>query len=145
MKKRSYRPVASDYKEPTSPDLLPLQASSSANYNASHQDGYYQDYLPLLPLNSRSSTGPSYLPLSTIQKDKDKKYPNKMSSLYTSKTSLIGYLALLFAIIVALDLLFTNEGESFNFGLWLQNTSPYMWALTGAALTIGLSVLGAGW
>ena len=134
--------MGSDYKEPTSPDLLPLQ-SSSGFYSHSSQDGHYQDYLPLLPLNSsRASTGPSYLPSNTQDKDK---HSSKMSSLYTSKTSLIGYLALLLTIVVALDLLFTNEGESFNFGLWLQNTSPYMWALTGAALTIGLSVLGAGW
>jgi V-type H+-transporting ATPase proteolipid subunit len=64
---------------------------------------------------------------------------------YPSKTAVLLYIVLLFATIVALDLLFSGNGEAFNFGHYLTVTSPYMWALTGCALTIGLSVVGAGW
>lgn len=36
-------------------------------------------------------------------------------------------------------------GTQFNPGAFLEDTSPYAWALTGVALNIGLSVIGAGW
>lgn len=36
-------------------------------------------------------------------------------------------------------------GTQFNIGGFLEETSPYAWALTGVALNIGLSVIGAGW
>jgi hypothetical protein len=62
-----------------------------------------------------------------------------------SKTNIFAFLIILFLVIVALDLLFTNNGQSFDFGNYLTTTSPYMWALTGSALCIGLSVVGAGW
>lgn len=38
-----------------------------------------------------------------------------------------------------------TAGTQFNPGAFLEDTSPYSWALTGVALNIGLSVIGAGW
>ncbi|ORX35905.1 putative hydrogen-transporting ATPase [Kockovaella imperatae] len=49
------------------------------------------------------------------------------------------------AIVVGLYLLFTGQGEAFNVGQFLAESSPYAWALVGTGLCIGLSVLGAGW
>lgn len=47
-------------------------------------------------------------------------------------------------VVVGLYLLFTGQGEAFNIGKYLQETSPYFWALTGISLCVGFSVLGAG-
>ncbi|KAK4055019.1 V-type proton ATPase subunit c'' [Microbotryomycetes sp. JL221] len=41
---------------------------------------------------------------------------------------------------------FTDQASTqFNPGAFLDDTSPYAWALTGVGLNIGLSVIGAGW
>ena len=38
-----------------------------------------------------------------------------------------------------------GQGEAFNPGRFLEESSPYAWALLGTGLCIGLSVFGAGW
>lgn len=42
-------------------------------------------------------------------------------------------------------LLLTGQGAYFDIGGFLIQVSPYMWGLTGIALCVGLSVLGAAW
>ncbi|KIK09844.1 hypothetical protein K443DRAFT_302333 [Laccaria amethystina LaAM-08-1] len=48
-------------------------------------------------------------------------------------------------IFIALYLLFTDSGEAFNVGRFLEESSPYAWGAIGIGLCTGLSVLGAGW
>jgi len=60
----------------------------------------------------------------------------------------IGYFSLLWTLFltaVGLYTLLSGQGGFFNPGLFLMQISPYQFALTGIALCIGLSVVGAGW
>ncbi|KAK0521152.1 V-type proton ATPase subunit c'' [Tilletia horrida] len=49
------------------------------------------------------------------------------------------------ATTVGLYALLTGSGEAFNVGKFLEQTSPYAFAMMGIGFCIGLSVIGAGW
>ncbi|CEQ43058.1 SPOSA6832_04953 [Sporobolomyces salmonicolor] len=67
-----------------------------------------------------------------------------MSLLY-STPFLVSYSALFLTTLAAGYATFTGSGTQFNPGAFLEQTSPYAWAMTGVGLNIGLSVAGAGW
>jgi V-type H+-transporting ATPase proteolipid subunit len=60
---------------------------------------------------------------------------------YYSSASILSITGLVI-LTVALYILFTGSGEQFNVGAFLEETSPYVWAMTGVGLNIGMSVIG---
>ncbi|BEI82541.1 hypothetical protein CcaverHIS002_0304090 [Cutaneotrichosporon cavernicola] len=64
---------------------------------------------------------------------------------YYSSYSYLSGSILSVTIVYGLYLLLTGQGERFNPGQFLAESSPLAWAATGIGLCIGLSVFGAGW
>jgi V-type H+-transporting ATPase proteolipid subunit len=69
-----------------------------------------------------------------------------MGSTFTSVPAKAFYTIIgIVLLVIILNLLFTGNGEQFNVGRYLVQTSPFLWAALGCGLCVGISVIGAGW
>ena len=94
-----------------------------------------------LTVYTRSSTCHAAIKPNTPRRSKTAQPSPAMAYL----SSVTAYSTVLLASLFAGYILFTGSGTQFNPGAFLEQTSPYVWALTGMGLNIGLSVAGAGW
>lgn len=91
-------------------------------------------------LDPRQTSYDGLLPILRPRRLSDSQY-----HLRTTRTYLTLFSQFVLVSTAVLYALFTGSGTQFNLGGFLEELSPYTFAMVGVALNIGLSVAGAGW